>query len=161
MISFSKILSISAVVILGSSLSFAAPVSVNSGFAGGFFGSFSVDFTGAPAGLTLQSLKFDLQSPLFADPTFFPPGALLPQALNATSGAASTGFLGATGASDGSASFTLLFSDFGAGESFRFDLDVDSPCARLACQIPAAITTVRSLRERRSRESLVERGMIR
>lgn len=43
-----------------------------------------------------------------------------------TSGAGDTGFSGVTGNTDGSTMIELSFSDFGAGESFDFSIDVDN-----------------------------------
>ena len=45
------------------------------------------------------------------------------------------------GVDDGATAFTLLFSDFDAGETFSFDLDMDTPCGNILCQLPGAITT--------------------
>jgi len=119
----------------------AAPVAVDSQFTGGVFGSFNLNYTSGAAGLKLQQVTIDLQSPLFADPTFSGPGALLPLPFSGISGAAATGFAGVTGIFDGATSFTLLFTDFDAGESFNFNLDVDAPCGNIWCLVPASLTT--------------------
>lgn len=131
----------SVLAFIGTSAAQAASVSVQSDFTGGVFGDFDINYNGAPAGLRLQSLRFDLQSPLFADPTFSSPGSLLPLPFLSMSGAAATGFAGATGTIDGSPSFTLFFNNFDAGESFSFALDVDTPCSGFLCQLPSSITT--------------------
>jgi hypothetical protein len=119
----------------------AAPVAVDSQFTGGVFGAFNLNYTSGAAGLKLQEVTIDLKSPLFADPTFSGPGALLPLPFSGISGAAATGFAGVTGIFDGATSFTLLFTDFDAGESFNFNLDVDTPCGNILCLVPASLTT--------------------
>jgi hypothetical protein len=118
----------------------AAPVAVNSQFDGGLFGAFNLSYTSGGAGLKLQQVTVDLQSPLFLDPTLAPPGSLLPLAFGGASGAGATGFAGITGVFDGATSFTLLFNDFDAGESFSFNLDVDSPCGNFFCQLNGSLT---------------------
>ena len=117
----------------------AAPVTVEADFTGGLYGAFNVKYEAAPAGLQLQSVKFDLPSSLYTDTTFAPPGALLPLSFFAYGGVGATGFSGVLGAVDGSHSFTLLFSGFDAGEEFSFNLDIDGPCGGFLCT-PGAIT---------------------
>jgi hypothetical protein len=119
----------------------AAPVAVNSGFQGGVFGAFTVNYAAGDPGLQLQQVRFDLQNPLFTDPTFTPPGALLPLPFLSLTGAAETGFLGSTGIADGATSFTLFFNDFDVNETFGFELDVDTPCGSLSCQGSASLVT--------------------
>jgi hypothetical protein len=119
----------------------AAPVALSSQFDGGIFGAFNLSYTSGVAGLKLQQVTIALQSPLFLDPTIASPGSLLPLPFIGGSGAASTGFTGVTGVFDGATSFTLSFDDFDAGESFSFNLDVDSPCNNLFCQIDGSFTS--------------------
>jgi hypothetical protein len=129
-----------ALVLIASSLH-AAPVALSSQFDGGVFGAFNLSYTSGAAGLKLQQVTVALQSPLFLDSTFASPGSLLPLPFFAASGAAETGFTGVSGVSDGATSFTLSFSDFDAGESFGFNLDVDSPCGNLLCRIEGSLTS--------------------
>jgi hypothetical protein len=126
--------------LLSGSVALCSPVQSSATFTGGIFGDFSVAFNNGPAGLKLQSVTFDLGMPLFVDPTFVPPGALLPLPFTPLSGSAVTGFSGTTGIVDGSTSFTLSFNDFSAGEAFSFALDVDGPCGNIFCQLPASLT---------------------
>ena len=114
---------------------------MDSQFTAGVFGSFNLNYTSGAAGLKLQQVTIDLKSPLFADPTFSGPGGLLPLPFSGISGAAATGFAGVSGIFDGATSFTLLFTDFDAGESFNFNLDVDALCGNFLCLIPASLTT--------------------
>lgn len=119
----------------------AAPVSLDSQYVGGVFGSFNLNYTAGASGLKLQQVTIDLKSPLFADPTFSAPGALLPLSFSGVSGAAQTGFTGASGIFDGATSFTLFFTDFDAGETFNFNLDIDGPCGHVSCVGSASLTT--------------------
>jgi hypothetical protein len=105
------------------------------------FGSFNLNYTGGATGVKLQQVTIDLKSPLFADPTFTSPGSLLPLPFGVTTGAAETGFAGVSSIFDGTTSFTLFFTDFDAGESFNFNLDVDAPCGNIFCAAPASLTT--------------------
>jgi hypothetical protein len=118
----------------------AAPVIVQGDFFGGAFGTFDVGYSSPGAGPKLQSVQFDLQPPLFVDPTFSWPGWLLPASFNVIAGGVSTGFAGVSGSTDGSTSFNLLFNDFDPGESFAFSLDVDGNCGGFLC-IPGSLTT--------------------
>ena len=127
--------------LLSTSIALAAPVESTATFTGGIFGDFSIAYNNGPANLKLQSVTFDLATPLFVDPTFASPGALLPLPLTALSGSAATGFSGSSGIIDGSTSFTVSFNDFGAGETFSFALDVDGPCGNIFCQLPASLTS--------------------
>jgi hypothetical protein len=117
----------------------AVPVTLEGDFTGGLYGAFNLQYDSAPAGLRLQSVTFDLASPLYLDPTFAPPGAALPLAFLSLSGGAQTGFASVSGVVDGSDSFTLLFNDFDAGEHFSFNLDIDGPCGGFLC-VPGATT---------------------
>lgn len=66
----------------------AAPVNVESIFTGGIFGNFNFQYNSAAPGLKLQSVKFELQAPLFTDPSFTAPGSLLPLPFLVSNGAA-------------------------------------------------------------------------
>lgn len=117
----------------------AAPVVLESTFTGGLYGAFNLQYDSTATDVQLLSVKFDLSPTLYVDPTFVPPGALLPLPFIPYSGAAETGYLGATGINDGAYSFTLFFDDFDPGETFNFGLDVDGPCGGFLCT-PGAIT---------------------
>ena len=119
----------------------AAPVTLDSRYDGGVFGSFRLEYSSGAPGLQLQQVTVDLESPLFLDPTFLPPGSLLPLPFLQGSGAADTGFAGVVGVFDGATSFTLLFDDFDAGEAFSFNVDVDSPCGNIFCQLSGSLTS--------------------
>jgi len=94
----------------------------------------------------LTSLTIDLApTGVFLDTDFFTgPGAALSLDISLITGAGATGFTGLTtpGRRDGATTFTLAFSDFGHGESFGFETDVDecsndfsSAAATLACSL--------------------------
>lgn len=130
-----------ALGLLGLSAAQAAPINLNATFLGGVFGSFNINYVSGATGLQLQEVRIDLQSPLFTDPTFAPPGALLPRPFLSVTGASETGFTGVANVNDGSHSFSLLFTDFDPSETFAFLLDVDSPCGSFFCQASAALVT--------------------
>jgi hypothetical protein len=134
-----KFIMLSAAALLMPATLPAVSVTLTSDFTGGLYGNFNLQYDSPAAGLQLQSVTFDLQSPLYTDPTFTSPGALLPFPFVSFGGAADTGFVSVVGAADGSTSFDLLFSDFDAGESFNFELDIDGPCGGFLC-IPGATT---------------------
>ena len=121
----------------------AAPVSATSLFIGGVGGTFTVAYQSGATDLKLQEVRFELESPIYLDPSFAAPGATLPVPFLPILGAGATGYNGASGITDGATSFSLFFKDFDASEVFSFTLDVDQdlPCSGILCSLDETTLT--------------------
>jgi hypothetical protein len=109
----------------------AATIGGSVTFTGGVYSSWNINFNSSMPNVQLNSATITLPSGYFWDTTAAAPGSLTWQAFAATGGtAASTGLNSVTpstaAAQNGANSLTLGFSDFFAGETFSFDIDVDS-----------------------------------
>lgn len=118
---------------------FAAPIPVagSLSFVGGVAGTFAISFDSGPAGPTLDQVTINLAPGLFFDTTSAAPGYLTWLDLTPVSGAASTGYSGASPSSaaglNGAASLTLNFTNFTPGKVFSFLIDVDETVTLPAC----------------------------
>jgi PEP-CTERM motif len=114
----------------------------------GLYGTWTIGFASSDPAYRLTSVGINVgATSLFLDTTtqLFAPGALLSRDFSNLSGAAATGFTSITpttaGGRDGATTFTLNFSDFGSGEAFGFDMDVDecnnalNPLVSLGCAV--------------------------
>ena len=96
----------------------------------GFFGAWTINFTSTDPAFKLASVNFNMSpTSVFLDTTLAAPGALLSADFLPISGGAATGYSSITpntaGLRNGATAYTLNFNDFGTGESFRYELDVD------------------------------------
>jgi hypothetical protein len=107
----------------------AGSVEFDAGASLGVFGRWTINWSSTD-GIKLDSVAINLAtSSSFLDTTIAAPGALLWLDFSGLSGSGATSFSsitpGSAGTRNGATNFALTFNDFGTGESFSFDMDID------------------------------------